>query len=53
MINPKIQRIEKRWTPLGADNVTNENDWSSVDDSGSYIFQGEPRTLKVSMSYDF
>lgn len=33
MINPKIQRIEKRWTPLGADNVTNENDWSSVDDS--------------------
>lgn len=38
---------------VGVDNVTDEKYWSSVEDNGSYIFQGEPRTLKVSMSYDF
>ncbi|MGK9175684.1 TonB-dependent siderophore receptor [Yokenella regensburgei] len=38
---------------VGVDNVTNEKYWASVEDNGSYIFQGEPRTLKVSMSYDF
>ncbi|MDA3133792.1 TonB-dependent siderophore receptor [Atlantibacter subterranea] len=45
-------RNEMTWR-VGVDNVTNENYWSSVDDGGTYIFQGEPRTLKVSMSYDF
>ncbi|KNC92693.1 TonB-dependent receptor [Trabulsiella odontotermitis] len=38
---------------VGVDNVTNEKYWASVEDNGTYIFQGEPRTLKVSMSYDF
>lgn len=37
----------------GVDNVTNEKYWSGVEDLGTYIFQGEPRTLKVSMTYDF
>lgn len=37
----------------GVDNVTNENYWSGIDDTGTYLFQGEPRTVKVSMSYDF
>ncbi|WHP30175.1 TonB-dependent siderophore receptor [Trabulsiella odontotermitis] len=38
---------------VGVDNVTNEKYWASVEDNGTYVFQGEPRTLKVSMSYDF
>lgn len=37
----------------GVDNVTNENYWQGVDDTGTYLFQGQPRTVKVSMSYDF
>lgn len=38
---------------VGVNNVTNENYWSGVDDSGVYLFQGEGRTLKASVSYDF
>ena len=38
---------------VGVDNVTNEKYWSGVEDLGTYIFRGDPRTLKVSMSYDF
>lgn len=38
---------------VGLDNVTNKNYWSGVDDSGTYLFQGEGRTLKASVSYDF
>lgn len=38
---------------VGVNNVTNENYWSGVDDTGTYLFQGEPRTVKVSMSVDF
>jgi iron complex outermembrane receptor protein len=34
-------------------NVTNEKYWSGVDDSGTYIYQGEPRTLKLSLTMDF
>jgi iron complex outermembrane receptor protein len=37
----------------GVENVTNEKYWASVDNSGTYIVQGEPRTVKVSMSVDF
>ncbi|WP_313773829.1 TonB-dependent siderophore receptor [Enterobacter huaxiensis] len=37
----------------GIDNVTNENYWASVDDSGTYLSQGEPRTFKVSVGYEF
>lgn len=35
------------------ENVTNEKYWASVDDSGTYITQGDPRTLKLSVSVDF
>ncbi len=35
------------------ENVTNEKYWASVDDSGTYLTQGDPRTLKLSMSVDF
>ncbi|WP_312624590.1 TonB-dependent siderophore receptor [Scandinavium sp.] len=38
---------------VGVDNVTNEKYWSGVESYGTYIFQGEPRTVKVTMSYDF
>ncbi|MFU0964687.1 TonB-dependent receptor [Kluyvera ascorbata] len=38
---------------VGVTNVTNEKYWSGVDDTGVYLFQGEPRTLKLSVSYDF
>jgi len=38
---------------VGIDNVTNEKYWSGVESYGTYVFQGEPRTVKVSMSYDF
>ena len=46
------QQNEMVWR-VGVDNVTNEKYWASIEDYGTYIFQGEPRTLKVSMSYDF
>lgn len=46
------QQNEMVWR-VGVDNVTNEKYWASVEDNGVYIFQGEPRTVKVSMSYDF
>ncbi|MCL2891725.1 TonB-dependent receptor [Brenneria tiliae] len=35
------------------ENVTNENYWASVNDDGTYLFQGDPRSLKLSMSIDF
>ncbi|WP_426445124.1 TonB-dependent receptor [Siccibacter colletis] len=35
------------------ENVTDEKYWASVDDSGTYLTQGDPRTLKLSMSVDF
>jgi iron complex outermembrane receptor protein len=47
------QNLNEMTWRVGVDNVTNEKYWASVEDNGSYIFQGEPRTLKVSMSYDF
>lgn len=38
----------------GIDNVANKKYWSGVSDyDGVYVFRGEPRTLKVSLSYDF
>ncbi|WP_316532907.1 TonB-dependent receptor [Klebsiella michiganensis] len=37
----------------GVDNVTDENYWSGADDSGTYLFRGEPRTFKVSVGYEF
>ena len=39
---------------VGLDNVTNKKYWSGVDStSGIYLFQGQGRTLKASLSYDF
>ncbi|PWD63330.1 TonB-dependent siderophore receptor [Pectobacterium parmentieri] len=35
------------------ENVTNEKYWASVDDTGTYVTQGDPRSLKLSMSIDF
>ncbi len=38
---------------VGVTNVTNEKYWSGIDDTGTYLFEGDPRTVRVSMSYDF
>ena len=46
------EKNEMVWR-VGVDNVTNEKYWASVEDNGTYIYQGDPRTVKVSMSYDF
>lgn len=35
------------------ENVTNEKYWASVDDTGTYVTQGDPRSLKLSVSVDF
>lgn len=37
----------------GVDNVTNEKYWSGVEKNGTYLFQGSPRTFKLSVGYDF
>lgn len=38
---------------VGVTNVTIEKYWSGIDDTGTYLFEGDPRTVRVSMSYDF
>ena len=43
---------EMTWR-IGVTNVTNEKYWSGIDDTGTYLFEGDPRTVRVSMSYDF
>jgi iron complex outermembrane receptor protein len=48
----KVNQNDMVWR-VGVDNVTNEKYWANVDDSGTYLTQGDPRTVKVSMSYDF
>ena len=48
----KIQENDLVWR-LGVDNVTNKRYWSGVETYGTYIYQGAPRQLKLSMSYDF
>lgn len=48
----KINQNDMVWR-AGVDNVTNEKYWSNIDSTGTYIYQGEPRSLKVSMTYDF
>ncbi|MBT9430568.1 TonB-dependent receptor domain-containing protein, partial [Candidatus Symbiopectobacterium endolongispinus] len=35
------------------ENVTNEKYWASVDDTGTYVTQGDPRSLRLSVSVDF
>lgn len=48
----KVQENDMVWR-VGVDNVTNKRYWSGVESSGTYIYQGSPRQLKVSVSYDF
>lgn len=48
----KINQNDMVWR-AGVDNVTNEKYWSNIDSTGTYIYQGDPRSLKVSMTYDF
>lgn len=48
----KLKDNDMVWR-VGVDNVTNERYWANVEGYGSYIYQGDPRTVKVSMSYDF
>lgn len=47
-----VQQNEMTWR-LGVENVTNRKYWSGVESYGSYIYQGNPRQLKLSMAYDF
>ncbi|MDE1185098.1 MAG: TonB-dependent siderophore receptor [Pantoea sp.] len=48
----KINQNDVVWR-VAVENVTNEKYWANIDYSGTYLTQGDPRTLKVSMSYDF
>ncbi|WP_312836927.1 TonB-dependent siderophore receptor [Pantoea sp.] len=48
----RVNQNDMTWR-VGVENVTNEKYWSNIDGTGTYIYQGDPRTLKVSMSYDF
>lgn len=48
----KLKENDMIWR-VGVDNVTNEKYWANVEGYGWRIYQGDPRTLKVSMSYDF
>ncbi|WP_455864947.1 TonB-dependent receptor [Pantoea agglomerans] len=48
----KVQQNDLTWR-LGVENVTNERYWSGVESYGTYIYQGDPRELKLSLSYDF
>lgn len=48
----KVNENDMVWR-VGVDNVTNKKYWASVDKGGTYLYQGDPRTLKVSMTYDF
>ncbi|MCG7364686.1 TonB-dependent siderophore receptor [Pantoea sp. ACRSH] len=48
----KVRENDLVWR-VGLDNVTNEKYWSSVDDTGTYLFRGDGRTLKAGVSYDF
>ncbi|MEW5287754.1 TonB-dependent siderophore receptor [Erwinia papayae] len=48
----KVQQNDLTWR-LGLENVTNQKYWSGVESYGTYITQGDPRQLKLSMTYDF
>lgn len=48
----KVQQNDLTWR-LAVENVTNEKYWSGVESYGTYIYQGDPRELKLSLSYDF
>lgn len=48
----KVNQNDMVWR-VGVDNVTNEKYWSNIDGTGTYLYQGEGRTLKVGVTYDF
>jgi iron complex outermembrane receptor protein len=48
----KVQQNDLTWR-LAVENVTNEKYWSGVESYGTYIYQGDPREVKLSLSYDF
>jgi len=48
----KVQQDDVTWR-LGVENVTNKKYWSGVESNGTYIYQGNPRQLKLSMAWDF
>lgn len=48
----KMQQHDLTWR-LAVENVTNEKYWAGVESNGTYIYQGDPRKLKLSLSYDF
>lgn len=47
-----VQENALTWR-LAVENVTNEKYWSGVESGGTYIYQGDPRELKLSLAYDF
>lgn len=48
----RLNQNEMVWR-VGVENVTNEKYWANVDDTGTYLSQGDGRTLKVGVTYDF
>lgn len=48
----KVQENDLTWR-LAMENVTNEKYWSGVESGGTYIYQGDPREVKLSVAYDF
>ncbi|WP_249212938.1 MULTISPECIES: TonB-dependent siderophore receptor [unclassified Tatumella] len=47
-----LQETRVTWR-AGLENVTNRKYWQTVGQSNGYLTQGDPRTLKLSMSVDF
>lgn len=48
----KLNENDMVWR-VAVENVTNEKYWANVDSTGTYLTQGDGRTLKVGVSYDF
>ncbi len=48
----KLNQNDMVWR-VAVENVTNEKYWANVDSTGTYLAQGDGRTLKVGVSYDF
>lgn len=48
----KLNQNDIVWR-VAVENVTNEKYWANVDSTGTYIAQGDGRTLKAGLTYDF
>lgn len=48
----RINQNDMVWR-VSVENVTDEKYWSNVDSTGTYITQGDGRTLKLGVTYDF